>query len=341
MKKRIINIVILIIIAGLAFNMLLKGYTINDLIMIRNNIKWIYIIFGIFALMFNWFFEALVMRIFAKSIDLDLGLAASMKYTLIGRFYSLITPFYAGGQPVQAFCIMNDGHSMSKTTSILVNKFMVHQIVLNFYSLTMIAINFNLMITSMKSSIPFVAIGLLLNIGIITVIGILFFNKRVFKKMIYKGIDIAYKLKFLKGTQSARKKALAYFADYDKSLKEMNNNKILFIKAGFITFLMMTCTYLITYCVYLAVGLREVSAFNIMSMQAILIMAIAFIPTPGTAGASEGGFYLLFRYYFGTELVAFAALVWRMIAFYINLLITGIVALCEYISRKRMKKANI
>lgn len=341
MKKKIINFALLIGITAFTLQLLVRAYSTEDIIMLKHNTEIKFILLGVMALIINWFLEAVIMNVFGNAVELKIGFLGSLKYTLIGKYYNLITPFYSGGQPVQAYCMANDGHSISKTTTVLVNKFMIFQIVLNIYSLSMIIYNFNLIMSTMKTAIPFVIIGLVLNIGMITLIAVLFFNKKVFEKMIYWGIGIAYKIKVIKDIKHVKNKAISYFEDYYTSLKNMWKNKILFVKTAILTALMMTSYYFITYCVYLALSLRDASAFNIMSMQAILNMAVVFIPTPGTVGASEGGFYLLYKYYFGGQLVAFAILVWRLIVYYLNIAVCGCVALLDYIVRKRRKKVII
>lgn len=341
MKKKIINFVVLIGIAVFTLQLLFNAYSPEDIVMLKDNTNLNFISLGIIALFLNLIIEALIMFIFGKSVDLGMGFLKAIKYTLIGKYYCLITPFYSGGQPIQAYYIASDGFAISKTTTILVNKFMVQQIVLNIYSLIMIIYNFKLIIHTMKSAIPFVLIGLMLNIGMITLISFLFFNKRIFEKMIHGGINIAYKIKAIKNIDSVKNKAISYFDEYYSSLKGMWKNKKIFLITAFLTALMMTTYYLITYFVYLSLGLREASAFDIMSMQSILNMAVVFIPTPGAVGASEGGFYLLYKYYFGGQLVAFAILVWRLIVYYLNITVCGSVALYEYFARLKRKKTEV
>jgi len=175
---------------------------------------------------------------------------------------------------------------------------------------------------------------LFLNIGLIILISVLFLNKNIFEKMIFWGIKIAYKLKLIKDIEHVNKKALDYFEGYYESLRIMWKNKVLFFKTAFFSFMQMSAYYFITYCVYRSVGLNEATPLQIMSMQAILNMSVVFIPTPGTAGAAEGGFYLLSRHYFTGGLLPFAILTWRLIVYYLNILISGMVLLYDYINKK-------
>src|SRR6056297_2944992 len=337
MNKKIINIIIIVALSIITINILLGAYTPEDFNNLKNNLDKIFIAVALFSMLVNWVSEGVIIRLFARTGKMDISFIKSMKYCLIGRYYNLITPFYSGGQPAQAYLMTSEGYDISKTTSILFYKFIVYQVVLAVYSLFMITINIKLILGKLKTAIPLVTIGLLLNLGLIILILVLFLNKNIFEKMIFGGIRVAHRLKVVKDLKRVNKKALDYFENYYDSLKVMWKNKILFIKTAFFSFLQMTAYYFITYCVYRSVGLSEANPLQIMSMQAILNMSVIFIPTPGTAGAAEGGFYLLYRYYFTGGLLPFAILTWRLIVYYFNIFISGVILFYYYINKKIKK----
>lgn len=334
MNKKIINIIIILILSIITINILIGAYTPEDLNKLKNNLEKYYIILALVFMVLNWISEGIIMKLFANSVEMKISFLKSMKYCLIGRYYNLITPFYSGGQPAKAYLMTRDGYDISKTTSLLFYKFIVYQVVLALYSLFMILINIRLILGKLKPAIPLVAVGLMLNIGLIILISILFLNKNVFEKMIFWGINLAYKLKVVKDLDRVNKKARDYFEGYYDSLRVMWDNKPLFLQTAFFSFLQMTAYYAITYMVYRSVGLNEATPLQIMSMQAILNMSVVFIPTPGTAGAAEGGFYLLFRHYFKGGILPFAILTWRLIVYYLNIFISGIIVLYDYIIEK-------
>jgi len=334
MNKKIFNIIIIIILSIVTINILIGAYTPEDFNKLKNNLDKFFIILALISMTVNWISEGIIIIFFANSINMKIGFLKSMKYSLIGRYYNLITPFYSGGQPAQAYLMTSEGHDISKTTSLLFHKFIVYQVVLGTYSLFMILINIRLILEKLKTAIPLVTIGLFLNIGLIILISVLFLNKNIFEKMSFWGIKIAYKLKLIKDIEHVNKKALDYFEGYYESLRIMWKNKVLFFKTAFFSFMQMSAYYFITYCVYRSVGLNEATPLQIMSMQAILNMSVVFIPTPGTAGAAEGGFYLLYRHYFTGGLLPFAILTWRLIVYYLNILISGMVLLYDYINKK-------
>ena len=55
-------------------------------------------------------------------------------------------------------------------------------------------------------------------------------------------------------------------------------------------------------------------------MQAFLFLTVSFVPLPGAAGASEGGFYLFFALIFPGTIMPLAMLLWRFATYYANIL---------------------
>ncbi|MCG8513134.1 MAG: flippase-like domain-containing protein [Halanaerobiales bacterium] len=86
---------------------------------------------------------------------------------------------------------------------------------------------------------------------------------------------------------------------------------------------MPTFYFGVTYCVYRALGLNKSSFWEIVAMQSLLYMAVSFLPVPGTAGVAEGGFYLLFKVIFSNQVI-YATLLWRLLVYYLGLLLGGI-----------------
>lgn len=77
---------------------------------------------------------------------------------------------------------------------------------------------------------------------------------------------------------------------------------------------------------------------DIIALQSLHYMAVSFMPTPGTAGAAEGGFYMIFNAIFSKDIMNFALLIWRFIDYYLRLIISGIITLIDFISRKFKKE---
>ncbi|MTM67531.1 UPF0104 family protein, partial [Turicibacter sanguinis] len=109
------------------------------------------------------------------------------------------------------------------------------------------------------------------------------------------------------------------------------------------TFFQVMAMHSVTYCVYRAFGLSDFSYLKVLSLQAILYIAVSAIPLPGAVGVSEGGFVMLFATLFPKMLIDSAMLLSRGISFYLFVAISGLVVLLGHllIAKQNKKKEGL
>lgn len=73
--------------------------------------------------------------------------------------------------------------------------------------------------------------------------------------------------------------------------------------------------------VYRAFGNSEIGFLQIIPVQALLLLIMTFIPTPGSGLGAEGGFYLLFNSIFKEGTINISILFWRIYTFYLPIII--------------------
>ena len=66
-------------------------------------------------------------------------------------------------------------------------------------------------------------------------------------------------------------------------------------------------------------------------------MGASLVPTPGAAGASEGGYMMVYRGLFGRHLTM-SMLVWRLATYYLTLLIGYLFVVADRMKPKRQMK---
>ncbi|WP_129600946.1 lysylphosphatidylglycerol synthase transmembrane domain-containing protein [Anaerophilus nitritogenes] len=296
---------------------------------------------GFIGMIGYWIVDALIIREISKMLFVHNNFLKSMKLTFIGQYYSLITPFASGGQPAQIYSMIKDGVSLGKSTSILIEKFIIYQVIVTMYSIFMFIIKMGFVYEHIKTSLIFIWIGIFLNfIGLLSIF-LLFFNGKFLRKIIKWSLSILIRFKHIDNIQKYEQKIEGIIKEYEESLKKIRENKKITLKISFMTILQLTFYFSITYWIYRSLGLGNVSCLDITAIQALLYMAVSFIPTPGTVGSSEGGFYLLFHMFFGVQKVTYAMLLWRIIVYYFNLFICGVVTLIDYMMNKKTQVSKI
>ena len=199
----------------------------------------------------------------------------------------------------------------------------------------MFIINFNFLLNKVKFAIPFIAIGCLLNLFILLMIIGFFRNEKLIKKVSSKVFAIGHKLKLIKDIRKLENKIDKGLVDYTVSINHMKEEKRNTLLLIINSFLKLTFYFSITYFVYLAIGLIGFSFLDIIGIQSLHYTAVSFIPTPGTVGAAEGGFYILYNTIFPREILVFAMILWRFISYYFVIIMSGIVTLANFIHKRK------
>lgn len=58
-----------------------------------------------------------------------------------------------------------------------------------------------------------------------------------------------------------------------------------------------------------------------ITAQAFVTMVSSFMPLPGGSGAAEGSFYVFFKIFFMENTIKSAILIWRIITYFLNIVI--------------------
>lgn len=332
--KKILNYILLIGLFGVTLWIILNENYIGNLPSLIKSTNKLYLLMAFLCLLIYWICEAYIIYAMKRTLNIKGSYGKSLKVTMIGQYYSAITPFSTGGQPVQVYSLVSEGVPIGKATSIFINKFLIFQVVVISYSILMFILRFKFLIDKISLGIPFIVVGFLLNLLVLFVIFGFFLNEKLVKGHLKNLVNLGYKLKIVKNVERAEERLNKSLNDYKNSIEEMRANKKSTIELIIASIIQLTFSLGITYFVYRAVGLSGARFIDIIALQALHYMAISFMPTPGTAGAAEGGFYMIFNAIFPKDIMNFALLVWRFIDYYLRLIISGAITLIDFIQRK-------
>ncbi|NLA52476.1 MAG: flippase-like domain-containing protein, partial [Alcaligenaceae bacterium] len=78
-----------------------------------------------------WIMDTLIIKYLLASIHGSISFKKSIVVALIGQYYNAVTPFASGGQPMQIYYMSRFGIPAGYSTSVLIIKFLMYQIVLS------------------------------------------------------------------------------------------------------------------------------------------------------------------------------------------------------------------
>lgn len=341
MKKKYLNYTILLVLIGLTLVSIFSNLNLEEFKQILKNADGRYLAVAFGCMLIFWAIEAGIIDALIRRLKSRSDYWTSLKITIIGQYYSYLTPFASGGQPAQLYTMKQNRIPLSTGTAVLVSKFILFQVTVTLYALVLALVKITLLTGSLKSVSSFVFMGLAINgIGLAAIIFIAF-KPNMMKKLLDFFIVLLSKWHMLKDPEKKIASVNGFVEDYNRCIKSFKNDIGLTLKMFLATVVQLTVFFSITYFIYKALGLSGKSILDIIALQALLYMAVSFIPTPGSAGASEAGFVLILQSVFTGNLITAALLLWRGISFYLSLIFCGLFTLYIYMTENRKKGKSV
>ena len=333
-KKIFINFLIFILLIIFTFSLVLKDQDVTEILKISATVKKQYILIAMFAMGVFVACESINIGRILKELGEKSKFISNVRYTLIGFFFSAITPAASGGQPMEIYYMHKDNISVAHSTLALLMQLCSIQIV----TITVGIISAVLHFEVLKSGLIYLLIlGIILNSSALMLLIIAIFSKKLSEGLIKFVVKI---LKFFKirNIEKKQEKLEKELESYQTSAKYIKEHRILMLKTVLTTAVQMLAYYTVPYWIYLAFGLNNSNIFDILTLQAVLYATVSGIPSPGSVGVSEGGFLGIFRNAFPETVISSAMLLSRGVNFYLLILISAIVVV---ISTFRDRKENV
>lgn len=243
---------------------------------------------------------------------------------LVGGFMSGITPSSTGGQFAQSYTFKKQGLNGSHGAGIIWLDFFL-------YSITLVVIAMLLFLTNFTefahSSITFVfGIGLLVNIIIIFLLGLMVFRPNAYRKLMHFIIHLTEKFKWVKQKEKiihAWDQILEHFYQAQTVITE--NRGMLWQLFG-----LNSLKILVYFSTPLVIGLllnleiKWSMVVELIALASFVTIANTFVPLPGAAGATESLFVLTYSTVIGKASAASIMILWRFFSFYLILIIGGV-----------------
>lgn len=322
-KTVFIGLLIIITMTSLAGYVIFKQFDFNE---VANAIKQCNILWLIPALLCMLAFsmgEAININQGLKLAGYKVGPANSIKYAFAGFFFSSITPSASGGQPAQLYYMSRDKINISHSSFSLLLEligFEIGSITLGFLGI-LVSVFSDIPVFEGSNIVWLAIVGFMVNFILLAVLLIIMFSRKAVKVLACFAIKIT---SLFSKKKDSKRSILRLISEYRlAAIKARNNKKVLF-KIILVSLLRLLAYHSITFFTYKALGLYSQSYFEIALLQGLLFTSVSCIPLPGSSGAMEGGFGILFKSIFPSSLLGSAIILTRTINFAVPLIYTGI-----------------
>ena len=318
-KVIIINFALIVIICVGLFVYMVHTDGIDNIVSLLKQVDYKWVAIGLIFLALHWFCEALNVHLSIKRMYKDQSLTNSIKVGMIGLLFNNITPFSSGGQPMQAYELYKTGKRVSDSMSALAMKFAITQTALVLTTIVISLFQFDFFMNIMKDYVWVAILGFGINILAIIIVILLGINKNIIKKISNGIIIILSKIKIVKHPDELKEKMSKSIDNFSEQFKAMDRGLV--IKMFIVAVIETLLYYSLTYTVYRAFGNYGVSYWQIIPIQAFLLLIMTFIPTPGSGLGAEGGFLLLFNSILKEGTINMSILFWRIYTFYLPIIV--------------------
>ena len=334
----------------------------------RCDYRYLLLIVGLVA--FSYCIEGFIIFIFARLYTRNYHWHRGMATSMVGAFYSAVTPGASGGQPMQVYTMKKQGVEVSSAASIMIMSFIIYQSALIIigiigvifkWNLVMSIGNFNIDLGSFKLSfpaIPFTIIGFLLNLLVIVGLIAMSYSHKFHNFIMHYGINLFAKLHLIRNPEEKRESLRIQVENFKIELRRLLSNFAVTVVVLVCYALVLIIRFSIPYFAGIALdgygyltnidgslvigitgplmstGSVSVTSFwDSVFLSSYHQMVAGLIPIPGAAGVSEYFFNIIFSNFFVSQQVTTAAqIIWRFSTYHLVLLVSGIVAASYHVT---------
>lgn len=323
MKKRItgkaiFNTIIIAATILIILFFILSENGLKDLLQSSQKISiaWLFIAFGCYFMAL--LMDCIITYKFIRTKYNHISFYQAIKISLIGSFFSAITPSSTGGQPMQIYAMSKLDINPGFATSILVQKFLIFQITTTLYSVVVLFFKYDSIVAQMENFIAkgFVFLGVFSQLFITVLFLLISFSPKITKVIVNLVSKIIRKLKFIKNPEGKIESLEGQTELFHESNKELLNKPKDMVLHYIGMFFQITFLYAVPFCIYKSLHLSGNTVIDSISTQAIVTMVSSMIPLPGASFAAEYSFAIFFSDFFTEATMKSAILIWRTITYY-------------------------
>ena len=319
------------------FYFVFKDMNLKNVIDTISKTNAFYLFIGVLCMCVFLSCEAINFKRNLKILGYDTSFFKCINYSINGFFFSSITPSASGGQPMQVYTMYKDDIKISHSTLVLFIEFIFFQTTTIMYAIIGYFGQYKLLSSNINAFKYLFIIGFVCNFTMLVIILLILFNS----KGVLKVIDILARfLRFckLKNVDVIEEKVKSVIEEYQECSHYIVKHKIIVLKTFITKCVQIFAFHSIPYWIYLSFGFDEYSIFTFVGTQAVLFIAVSALPLPGAVGASESGFFTIFKLLFSISVINEAMLLSRGISFYLFVFLSGLFLLVKWIIETNEKK---
>ncbi len=351
--KYLVYVLVVLIATGISLAISLWN-DFDSVVQTFSSADWRYVLLVFAVVILTYLIEGLIIfvfcRLYTRKYRYHQGLACSM----VGQFYSDVTPGASGGQIMQVYTLKSQGILVSNAASIMVMWFILYQVALIIFGVCSLCFEWQTVL-SLSPDIgqvfgsswnvpmwPLIVIGFTLNLSVILILFVMSYNHHIHNFILHHVIGFLGKIHILKKPDEVRESLRVQVENFKIELRRLQSNIPVLILLLTLFFILLILRFSIPYFCGLAMhawGADAKFVFYSFDPETPSMLRASFytsfhqmvtglIPLPGSAGVSELFYNLIFQPFFAGSFPTTIAtqILWRSATFHLVLLVSGIVS---------------
>lgn len=281
------------------------------------NIDARYLVCALATVTLAWFFEACALKRLVHIRSYGIRLGEAFRATSIGILFNQLTPLSSGGQPMEIYVLSQMGIPVGIGMSAAMMLTLIYHLYIALFGAVTIASFYAHGGATLARVAPLLWAGYILNLVTTGIFVAIIVSEEKTLAILRKLIHILKKLHLVKDEEKAFSKVaneMQSFNDAFRFLRQEGMGRVLV--ASIYYFLALTALYIVPYWVFRSFGMHYPVHLVIMGTIAVAFVT-SYIPLPGASLGAEGGFYVIFSYFFPeTQGLGLIVVFWRLVTFY-------------------------
>lgn len=321
------------------FYFVFKDMDLKTVINTISDVKVFYLFIAAVSMCIFILCEAINFRRNLSVFGYKTNLLKCINYSINGFFFSSITPSASGGQPMQVYQMYKDDVKISHATLVLFVEFIFFQTVTIMYALIGFVSQRSLLLGNINSLMVLFVVGVGCNLFMLMlIISVLFYSDGV-RNILNVLVKFLHFCKFKKADM-IKEKVESVIDEYKDCSMYIVKNKGIIFKTFITKCVQIFALHSIPYWIYCSFGFSDYSIFTFVGAQAVLFISVSALPLPGSVGASESGFLMLFKLLFPVTVLNEAMLLSRGISFYLFVFLCGLFILVKWVGDSKARRAE-
>lgn len=267
----------------------------------------------------------------------------AVKVAFLGKYYDNVTPFAAGGQPIQIYYLHKKGFSGGTSSAVILIKYFVQMC-------CWVSVSLGFMIFGLCTGLldglsvaqrALILTGSWIGIGVNLFLpaSVILFTvlPKFARKLASLLIGLGFKLKIVKDKEKTMQNAERVLTDFRNGFKIMAKKPLALI--ALIAFCLFDVFFTFAFPFFAIKTLSGLEGesfsiiFSVTAMNIFVAQSVAVIPTPGNTGAMEGVGALAFSLFIVGGVQFWAMFLWRFCVYYIYIIVGLGLTVFDFIRR--------